>query len=100
MDEMLVEDAWEQPISTDKHKEEGHCRTLLDKTDRMKIQYKLDNYPHPLKKSTPDNLFNIVSGQVVERNVNVHNAFSSGECMVADFKASLPAVLTLSSLRL
>ena len=53
MDEMFVEDTWEEPTSTDKHKEEGHNSRLLVKTNKMKIQDELDKYPYPLKESKP-----------------------------------------------
>ena len=53
------------------------------------------------RRANPDNLFNIVSGQVAGLNVNIHHALSLGEIMVVVLKASLPAgFLTLLSLRL
>ena len=64
MDKMFVKNTVEQLISTDKHKEKCHKSRLLDKTARVKIQDDLDKYPHPLKESNPDNLFNMVFGQV------------------------------------
>ena len=92
MDNMFQVDGDEEyEKGTDKHKEEGKRRKILDQEDRKKIRQELAKYPHPLQLGEPEVLLNIVNGHVAGEKVNVHDALAIGERMSAEFKGTLPS---------
>ncbi len=90
MDGMFVSEDEEFDTTTDRHKEEGKQRRILDRTDRIKIEQELNKHPNPLRQSDSDMLFNIINGHVASEKVNVHDAVAIGEDMASQFKNSLP----------
>ena len=60
-----------------KHKEEGERRWKMDETDRNKIAEGLHKQSHPLNVKSTD-LYNFVSGQVAQTNVNVQDTLHIG----------------------
>ena len=74
------------------HKEEGKARIQADGKDRAGIRQKLEAYIDPLDpKEHPDGIVNIASGRVAISAVNVYDAVSIGETMLASFEKDLPS---------
>ena len=77
----------EQDISQEAHKEEMKARIASDGADRQSIQNKLKLCIDPLDPSShPPTIVNIVSGQVADDTVNVHDAVAIGTKQMQEFE--------------
>lgn len=73
------------------HKEETKARIKSDGADRENIRKKLALCIDPLNPAShPSNIVNIVSGQVADNTVNVHDALSIGTTSMKEFEKSWP----------
>ncbi len=75
---------------SDVHKEGGGSRRKLDAADRQLLRTAFNKHTHPFKATT-ESPINIINGCVADKNVNVHNAVTIGQQIVAEITASLPA---------
>lgn len=75
------------------HKEESAKRIVADQKDRKSIQRSLSLAIDPLDPDQHPNgkLLNIVTGELVHEDINVHNALDIGRTMVTEFRKSWPA---------
>ena len=80
----------EQVSKQTQHKEETTWRKNADRADRESIQ-KLDLCIKPLDPSShPSSIVNIVSGQLADKTVNVHEAVKIGTQQMKDFEKGWP----------
>ena len=73
------------------HKEESAGRRRTDAADRLKLQQKLEHAVDPLDPTGhPQELFNIVTGQIASTSANVHKALELGKESLQVFEEKLP----------
>ncbi len=62
-------------VEVDHHKEESTSRIKADSDDRKAIRDKLETCVEPLDVSQGQNLINIITGKISNRNINVETLF-------------------------
>lgn len=73
------------------HKEESKARIAADKIDREELRRKLETIINPLDPdSHPDNIVNVVTGQLAPPSVNVDKAVDIGTRQFKEFESKLP----------
>ena len=73
-------------LEVDRHKEESTSRIKADSDDRNAIRDKLETCVDPLDVSQGQNLINIVTGKISNKNVNVQ----IGEGQLQEFESACP----------
>ena len=64
------------------HKEESPSRVKADNDDGNAIRYTLEKCVDPLDVSQGQNLINIVTGKISNKNVNIEDAVQIGEAQL------------------
>ena len=81
-------------FEVDHHKEESTSRIKADSDDRNairdNIRDKLETCVDPLDVSQGQNLINIVTGKISNKNVNVEDAVQIGEAQLQEFESACP----------
>lgn len=73
------------------HKEESAGRMRTDAADRLKLKQKLEHCIDPLDPTGhPEELFNVVTGQVASTASNVHKALELGKESLHAYEKKLP----------
>ena len=71
-------------------KEESTSRIKADSDDRNAIRDKLETCVDPLDVSQGQNLINIVTGKISNKNVNVEDAVQIGKAQLQEFESACP----------
>ena len=77
-------------FEVDHHKEESPSRIKTDNDDWNAIRDKLETWVDPLDVLQGQNLINIVTGKISNKNVNVGNAVQIGEAQLQEFESACP----------
>ena len=73
------------------HKEESPARIRMDSADRLKLQQKLEHCIDPLDPNGhPQELFNIVTGQIASTSASVDKAVQLGKASMVAYEDKLP----------
>ena len=79
-------------VEVDQHKEESTSSIKADSDDRNAIRDKLDTCVDPLDVSQGQNLINIVTWKISNKNINVEDAVQIGEAQLQEFESACPTV--------
>ncbi len=77
-------------VEVDHHKEESTSIIKADSDERNAIRDKLETCVDPLDVSQGQNLFNIVTGKISNKNFNVEDAVQIGEAQLQEFESACP----------